>query len=97
MKRSEYETARRSFHVRRTDIAFQGKRGEQTYSATVAADVAAAEAAGVKWDPEDLAPHPHHGVGAFLKDVPGGWVILAADDWHELVLRAKLTNRAEKA
>lgn len=53
MKLSEYEELRRSHHINRTDVAFRGKRGEQTYSEAVAEDVAAAEAAGVVWDPEE--------------------------------------------
>lgn len=53
MKLSDYRKKRLNHHMERDDLAFRGKRGEQFYSDMITEDVAAAEAAGVVWDPEE--------------------------------------------
>lgn len=53
MKLSDYRKKRLNHHMERDDLAFRGKRGEQFYSDMVTEDAAAAEAAGVVWDPEE--------------------------------------------
>lgn len=52
MKRSEFEAKRQEAHVHGPG-RLNGPRGEYLYSQAVAADVEAAEAAGVVWDPEE--------------------------------------------